>query len=96
MYKEYIPEKATSLFNKNIPEKTNCEVCDSNICNSGPYWIDSINDQDFIDAILDDMNKESKHLKYQKMIEAFLNGIKEELFLENQVFNYDFPKFAKD
>lgn len=42
------------------------------------------------------MNKESKHLKYQKMIEAFLNGIKEELFLENQVFNYDFPKFAKD
>ena len=42
------------------------------------------------------MSNETTHLKYQNMIQAFLFGIKEELFLEKQVFNYDYSKFAKD
>jgi len=66
------------------------------LCTSGPYWIDSIQDQDFIDSIIEDLHNETKHLKYQKMIEAFLYGIKEELPFQSQVFNYDLSKFAKD
>lgn len=95
-YKDETDKKGTFKFNSNIPKSSVCEVCGSNVCTSGPYWIDSIQDKDFIDAVIEDMNKETKHLKYNSMIQAFLYGIKDELFLEKQVFSHDLSKFCKD
>ncbi len=74
-----------------------CEVCDSNMCMSGPYWIDNLHDEDFINSVLDELNSEKfAYLKYNKRIKTFLTSIKEEIPLNSQVFNYDYSQFARD
>jgi tRNA (guanine26-N2/guanine27-N2)-dimethyltransferase len=88
---------STSIKFNNLTGNTLCDVCDSNMCMSGPYWIDNLHDEDFINSVLTQLDEEKfSYLKYKKRITTFLNGIKEEMPLNNQVFNLDYAQFARD
>jgi tRNA G26 N,N-dimethylase Trm1 len=64
---------------------------------SGPYWIDDLHDEDFINNLLENLNKESfQYLKYNNKIKAFLENIKQELPLKSEIFNYDYSRFSSD
>lgn len=91
-------EKTVSRFKfNNLTGNVNCEICDSYMCLSGPFWIDNIHDEDFIDQIQSELDTERfKYLKYNKRIKTFLSGIKEELPLNNLVFSFDYSRFASD
>ena len=81
----------------NLTGDSKCEVCDSNMCMVGPYWIDDIHDEDFIDTLLTDLEGENfKYLRYNERIKNFLNAIKEELPLKDQIFSYDYSRFSSD
>lgn len=91
--------KANSFvkFNNLIHNSTHCNVCDNYMCMTGPYWIDDLHDEDFINALLENLNKESfSYLKYNERLKIILNGIKEELPLKSVIFNYDYSHFSSD
>lgn len=96
---ENIPSTKNNLcirFN-NLIGKESCEVCDSNMCMSGPFWIDNIHDEDFVDEVIKALDSEEfSYIKYNKRIKAFVGGIKEEFPLYKQVFNLDYAQFARD
>ena len=84
-------------FNNLIHERTKCEICDSFMCMSGPYWIDDLHDEDWINSLLSNLNKdEFKYLKYNSRIQLILKGIKAELPLKDTIFNYDYSQFSRD
>lgn len=83
-------------FKNNTGEKT-CSVCDSAMVLSGPFWIDDIHDYDFIENLISSLQKEEyKYLKYNERILNFLNLIKEESVLKENVFSFDYPRFGCD
>src|SRR5690606_27706868 len=46
-------DKTVSRFKFNkLTGNAICEICDSYMCLSGPFWIDNMHDEDFIDKIL--------------------------------------------
>jgi tRNA G26 N,N-dimethylase Trm1 len=61
---------------------------------SGPFWIDDLHDEDFINTLLNNLSTRS--IKYKSRIETVLKGIKDELQLKSEVFNYDYAKFSRD
>ena len=91
-------EKVNSYFKfNNLTGHSTCDVCESSMCLSGPFWIDSLHDEDFLNSALADLNGEDyKYMKYSGHVKNFLYAIKGELPLESQVFNYDYPQFARE
>jgi len=91
-------EKINSHFRfNNLIGPSTCDVCDSNMCMSGPFWIDSIHDEDFLNLSIEDLKRENyQHLKYSNQVINFINSIKGELPLESQVFNYDYSMLARE
>lgn len=84
-------------FNNLIHDSTKCEICDSFMCMTGPYWIDDLHDEDFINSLISNLDKEDfKYLKYNSRIKLILKGIKDELPLKSQAFSYDYSKFSSD
>lgn len=62
----------------------------------GPFWIDDIYDNDFIDSLLCELQKDFIYLKYKERIEMTLACIKEELPLQKQIFSYDYSILSRD
>ncbi len=83
-------------FRNNIGEK-NCNVCESSMTLSGPFWIDDLHDYDFVDNLISNLQKEEyKYLKYNNRILNFLHLIKEESVLKDNIFSFDYPRFGTD
>ncbi len=81
----------------NLTGDSQCEICSSAMCMSGPFWIDQLHDEDFLDQVLLTLQSEKfGYLKYGKRLVSFLNGMKEEFPLNSQVFSYDYSQFARD
>jgi tRNA (guanine26-N2/guanine27-N2)-dimethyltransferase len=58
----------------NLTGNIKCEVCDSNMCMSGPFWIDNLHDEEFIDRISFELNSDKfSYLKYNKRIKTFIH-----------------------
>lgn len=84
-------------FSNNVPKDSTCEVCDGNMCFSGPYWIGDLHDEEFLDNVIANIDSEKfQYLKYNKRIKMFLGAIKEELPLKSEIFSYDYAKFSAD
>lgn len=83
-------------FKNNTGEKK-CNICDSNMNLSGPYWIDDLYDYDFLDKLIENLRREEfKYLTYNSRILNFLQLIKEESVLKDCIFTYDYPRFGTD
>jgi tRNA (guanine26-N2/guanine27-N2)-dimethyltransferase len=94
-------KKRNKTINKfkfnNLTGNISCNVCDSYMCMSGPYWIEDMQDEDFINNILNALDKDNNsYLKYNKRIKNFLLNIKDEQKLKSQVFSYDYSRFSSD
>ena len=74
-----------------------CDVCDSSMCLSGPYWIHDMYDENILNTLIENLNTEKyQYLKYNKRISSFLTNIKEELKLKDEVFSYDYSKLCQE
>lgn len=81
----------------NLVGDTHCNICGSFVCMTGPYWLEDVQDEDFINLLLDNLKlEEYKYLKYNKRIEIYLNAIKSELPLRKGIFNFDYAMFSRD
>jgi tRNA G26 N,N-dimethylase Trm1 len=81
----------------NITGTSQCEVCDSAMCLSGPYWIDSMYDEKLLDTLENELNSEKyQYLKYNKRILSFIRNIKEENKLKGEIFSYDYSKLCME
>jgi len=89
-------EEKKIRFKNNTGEKT-CNICDTSMVLSGPFWIDDLHDYDFIEKIITSLkNEEFKYLKYNSRILNFLNLIKEESLLKDFIYSFDYPRFGTD
>jgi tRNA (guanine26-N2/guanine27-N2)-dimethyltransferase len=81
----------------NLTGNEKCEVCDGFMCLTGPFWIDDIHDEDFLNILLKELESDKfNYLKYNKRIKNFITNIKLELPLNNQVFSFDYARFCSD
>ena len=84
-------------FNNLIYPSEKCECCGSNMCMSGPFWIDEIFDEDWIQELQKNLeNKEFDYLKFNSRILNICKGILNELPLKDQIFNLDYSQFSRD
>ena len=84
-------------FNNLIFPSEKCEICGSNMCMSGPFWIDQIFDEDWIKSLQKNLeSKEFEYLKFNSRIQIICKGILNELPLNDQIFNLDYPQFSRD
>ena len=92
-------KKANSIvkFNNLTIENQKCECCDNNMCMCGPFWISDLHDEDWINSLLENLNKsEWGYLKYNSRIQNILKGILNELPLKDMIFNLDYSQFSRD
>lgn len=62
----------------NLTYKEQCPVCDSATLMMGPLYSDSMQDEDFMEKLIENLRSEKfKYLKYNTRIDKFLGGIKE-------------------
>jgi tRNA G26 N,N-dimethylase Trm1 len=81
----------------NISGSGQCEVCDSSMCLSGPFWIDSMYDEKVLDTLIEELNGEKyQYLKYNDRILSFVTNIKEEYQLKDQIFSYDYSLLCRE
>ena len=83
-------------FNNLIYPKKKCDCCGSNMCMSGPFWIDNIFDEDWIKELESNIKTNYSYLKFSSRIENICKGILNELPLNNQIFNLDYSQFSRD
>ena len=84
-------------FNNLIYPNEKCDICGSNMCMSGPFWIDNLFDEDWVNALLNTLQKsEYGYLKYNSRIQNICKGVLNELPLNNQIFNLDYAQFSRD
>ena len=83
-------------FNNLIYPSQKCECCESNMCMSGPFWIDNIFDEDWIKELQNNLIKNFSYLKFNSRIQNICKGILNELHLNDQVFNLDYSQFSRD
>lgn len=84
-------------FNNLIHERTHCELCNSAMCMSGPFWIDDLHDEDFITSLKETLNqKEFDYLKYKERIHLILKSIGDEMKLKDEIFYYDYSQCNRD
>ena len=84
-------------FNNLIYHSEKCDCCGSNMCMSGPFWIDEIFDEDWIKELIKNLEKKDfEYLKFNDRIKNLCNGILNELPLNDQIFNLDYSQFFRD
>ena len=84
-------------FNNLIYPSEKCQCCGSNMCMSGPFWIDEIFDEDWIKELQKNLeDKKFEYLKFNSRIQNICKGILNELPLNNQIFNLDYSQFSRD
>ena len=84
-------------FNNLVYPSEKCECCGSNMCMSGPFWIDEIFDEDWIKELQKNLqDKKFEYLKFNSRIQNICKGIINELPLNNQIFNLDYSQFSRD
>ena len=84
-------------FNNLIYPSEKCDICCSNMCMSGPFWIDNIFDEDWIKELQKNLqNINFSYLKFNSRIQNICKGILNELPLNSQIFNLDYSQFSKD
>ena len=84
-------------FNNLIYHSEKCDCCGSNMCMSGPFWIDEIFDEDWINELIKNLEKKDfEYLKFNDRIKNLCNGILNELPLNDQIFNLDYSQFFRD
>ena len=84
-------------FNNLVYPSEKCECCGSNMCMSGPFWIDEIFDEDWIKELQKNLqDKKFEYLKFNSRIQNICQGIINELPLNNQIFNLDYSQFSRD
>ena len=83
-------------FNNLIYPSEKCECCGSNMCMSGPFWIDNIFDEDWIKELQNNLENNYKYLKFKERIQNICKGILNELPLNEQIFNLDYSQFSRD
>jgi len=84
-------------FNNLIYHSEKCDCCGSNMCMSGPFWIDEIFDEDWIKELIKNLEKKDfEYLKFNNRIKNLCNGILNELPLNDQIFNLDYSQFFRD
>ena len=84
-------------FNNLIYPSEKCDICGSNMCMSGPFWIDDIFDEDWIKELQKNLqNNNFSYLKFNSRIQNICKGIINELPLNNQIFNLDYAQFSRD
>jgi tRNA (guanine26-N2/guanine27-N2)-dimethyltransferase len=91
--------KANSLvkFNNILLDKKLCEICEGNMFMCGPFWIDNLYDENWLEKIKENLNSEEfKYLKYNKRIENFITGMQNELTMKDYPFYYDYSFLGRD
>ena len=83
-------------FNNLIYPSEKCDCCGSNMCMSGPFWIDNIFDEDWIKELQNNLKCNFSYLKFNSRIHNICQGILNELPLNDQIFNLDYSQFSRD
>ena len=90
------PNQTPKIKFNNLTINKKCEVCEGEMILSGPFWISEIQDVDFMDSLLTELNEDYTYLKYKDRIVMLINTIKEELSLKQVIFSYDYSILARD
>ena len=91
--------KANSFvkFNNILLNNPLCEVCEGNMFMCGPFWIDKLYDENWLEKIKENLNlDEFKYLKYNERIQNIIEGMKNELTMKDYPFYFDYSFLGRD
>lgn len=73
-----------------------CKICQGELSLYGPFWIEDLHDEDFIESLSLELINRYSYLKYGERVQMTLSIIKEELPLKKQIFSYNYSVLARD